>query len=170
MNNCEEVILCRSRCKKCGGCTVEADKKETNLKKKSNVAVDNKQKTHQVKHSLSFADDLNKQKCGKSSNTTVTSSKRSLCNPSTHTQSSSALSSNRCSSRTTAKTSSLGWIREKQIPKHAPPPPNCRRMDSVNLYQYYAREWERLKTKLPGETNRDDVRWQIRHKTVGSAE
>lgn len=69
-------------------------------------------------------------------------------------------------SRATVKTTNPMWIRPRSKNSHSS---NGRRkvMDPVQLYQYYQNEWEKFKTNLPGETNRSELRWQIRYKLLG---
>lgn len=68
------------------------------------------------------------------------------------------------SSRATEKSSNAMWIRPRSKTPHST---HHSRMDPVQLYQYYQHEWERFKTNLPGESNRAELRWQIRHKLLG---
>lgn len=38
--------------------------------------------------------------------------------------------------------------------------------DPVALYQYYKNEWEYFRKQIPGETNHNRLRWQIRQRLL----
>ncbi|XP_055919718.1 uncharacterized protein LOC129951535 isoform X2 [Eupeodes corollae] len=95
---------------------------------------------------------------------TATSSKRRNAPTTTTAQKSTAGTSTARSSRATEKSSNSMWIRPRSKTPHAA---HNTRMDPVQLYQYYQHEWDKFKTNLPGECNRSELRWQIRHKLLG---
>lgn len=62
---------------------------------------------------------------------------------------------------------------EKKLPKpkmwiKTSKPTTRKPCDPLQLYQKYQREWEKHKQYIPGENDHAELRWQIRHRLLGS--
>lgn len=42
-----------------------------------------------------------------------------------------------------------------------------KKSDPVALYQAYQSDWQKFKNQMPGQTNRNSLRWNIREKMMG---